>query len=513
MVGGRWTRLALAAVLSASAALRLLMCARGGQYFFGDEERYDRAVGLYLAVARGDWHGARAIIAMPEHALFTWVGALATALQNLAAHATPYGDWSHHPEYVGFTMWLGACALSLFSTLNILLVYRLARALRAGREEALWAALLMAASNTAFYYARHLLPYDCAISAALLALAVGLRSPVPWRAGACGALAACAYHLYNGYWYLVPVILAALWRAWREEPARARLAWSLGGGLVLGMGVPLAVGTLAGGGGYWATMQAFSRTVTQGLFAEGWSLPWAYLWESEGLLGAAVAACVAAALLREARAPAGLGVRIRTWLAVLGLGYGLLVLMSSGLGRFVVYARSVKPLVPFLCLAGGWALARLLARRPWLRVAVAAAVIACGAAHLAPHLARVFPREVEIGVLRRWGNPKHSLSVSGSLYIPLAMPVARPDLVLVNAQLLYPVRGYIGFPPGRTLLRVDNPLAYRPFQYEGHTPRERRILRSGDISIRLIELSDPGSVPDDLPVSLRYQNAERPSGR
>jgi len=56
--------------------------------------------------------------------------------------------------------------------------------------------------------------------------------------------------------------------------------------------------------------------------------------------------------------------------------------------------------------------------------------------------------------------------VAGSLYAPLALPVQRPDLVLVNAQLLYPVRDYIGYPAGLTLVSLEHPLSYLPFQYE-----------------------------------------------
>jgi hypothetical protein len=103
--------------------------------------------------------------------------------------------------------------------------------------------------------------------------------------------------------------------------------------------------------------------------------------------------------------------------------------------------------------------------------------------------------------------------MSGADYIPLSLPVARADLVLVSAQMLFPVRDYIGYPPGRTLLRIEHPFTYSPFQFEGHTPRQREVLRSEDISIRLIRLRDPGQTPDDLPASLRFQNRERPTGR
>jgi hypothetical protein len=512
MITARTCRLALSATLGVSAALRFAACLRGGQYFFGDEERYDRGVRLHQALAHGDWAGVRAVAAMPEHPLFAWVGAAVTAAQHLLAQATRFGDWGAHPEGIAFTMALGACVLSLFSTANILLAYRVARGLGADREEALWAALLMAGSNTSFYFSRHLLPYDCGIFACLLSLAVCLRAPAAWRAAAGGALAACSYLVYNGYWFLPAAEAAALLVAWRGQPRFRILAAAWAAGFALAVALVLGAGALAGGSAYWATMAAFSRSATQGLFAEGWSLPWAYLWESEGWAGAAAAGCVA---LAGAWAPwrgGPQGRRPLAWLAALGAGYGLLALMSSGLGHFVVYGRTVKALVPFACLAAGWAVRSLAAERNGARAAAAALIVAAGAVHIGPHLQRAYPREFEISVLRGWGNPKRSLSVSGSVYIPLAMPVNRPDLALVNAQFLYPIRGYIGFPAGETVLREENPLSYRPYQYEGFTPRERAVLRTCDISMRLIRLAGAAGVPDDLPAGLRYNSSERPSG-
>jgi hypothetical protein len=509
----RFSRWALLAIVAISAILRIILCERGGQFFFGDELRYDRVVRLYFAIANGNAHDVRETLAMPEHALFPWVGAIVMAAQHLLAQATPYGDWGRHPEFATFTMWIGACVLSLFSTLNVLFVHRLARVAGAGREEALWATLIMAASNTAFYYSRHLLPYDCALSFALAAMVVGLKAPTLGRAALCGFLAGCAYHVYNGYWFLPPVVALVYcghgWRGARRKPLFSMLI----AGLSLGLGLPLLVGTLAGGSHYWRTMVAFSGTVTQGSFAEGWSLPWAYLWSSEDWLGVAVVACILAAFADGWIAARPMERRVRIWLAATVTVYVLLVLASVVMEKFVVYGRTVKPLVPLFCLLAGWAVGGLVGGRRSLRWIGAAALAACALVHFAPHFARVFPRDVEITVLRNFGNPKRTLSMSGSIYIPLALPVTRGDLALANAQMIYPVRAFIGFPEGRTLFRIEHPLTYAPFQYEGHSPAERAMLRTQDISMRLISLSHPAQVQDDLPIPLRFQATDRSTGR
>jgi hypothetical protein len=499
----RWL---LPGVLAFSLALRVWLALDGGQYFFGDEGRYDRGIQLYLALISGNVTDLRAIIAQPEHALFAWVGAGLTAIQHLLAQFTPYGSWSNSGP-ASLTISLGAAALALFSALNLYLLYRLALALGADETEATWATLLMAASNTAFYYARHLLPYDCAITFALAALIVGLGRPTLARRLGAGVLIGLTYHVYNGYWYLVPVLWIAL------TLARRRLAFACAAGTVLALLLPVLAGIAAGGTRYLATTAAFSRSVTQGMFAEGWSLPWEYFWHAEGIFGLAVVAVFVGGIIHARREERPLPGRIAGIVLVGALAYGLLVLFSAGLERFVVYARTVKPFVPLFCLLGGWGLSRLVALRPTLRPLALAALALTVLLHFSPHFLRVFPRETEIAVLRSWGNPKRTLSVAGSIYIPLALPVSRPDLALVNAQLLYPVRAHRGFPAGRTVLAVGHALSYPPFQYESHTPRERALLRTHDISIRLIQLAAPASLPDDLPPAERFRPEDRPTGR
>ncbi len=508
------TRLFPAAILLGSFLLRLALALQGGRYYFGDEARYDRGVQLYRALAAGDASSLRDIVAMPEHALFSWVAAAITAVQRVISWFTPFSDWQQ-PANIASTMWVAAPVLSLFSTLNLFLGYRLARVAGASREEARWALLLLAAANTAFYYSRHLLPYDCALSATLGALVVGLGRPTGGRALACGLCGGLTYGLYNGYWFLVPVVwLVHTLACWRESPrARLRLALACAAGVLLSLSFPLVLGTLLGGRAYWAVMLDFSGTVKQGLFAEGWSLPWEYLWHSEGPVGPVLLLALLAALWQTHRASAPLPDRVRATLIALAVAYGLLVLLSTGLERFVVYGRTVKPFVPALCLLGAWALHCLLAPHPRLRPAVALLLVTGALAHFAPHFTLVFPREFKVAVYSQWGVPKRVNSLSGTLYAAAPGPITRPDLALANAQILYPIRAPIALPEGVTLLRADHPLAYLPYQYEGHTPRERALLRTTDLTMRLIQLARPETVPDHPPPDQLFGPLDFPSGR
>lgn len=496
----------IAALLLISFALRAFLAAQGGQHFFGDEHRFQIGTRLYLAVLNGDMSAIRQVLGAPEHALFPVITAGVTAAQHLLAQFTPYGDWSN-PAHVELTLWLGAIGMAAISTLNLWLVYRLATVLGGNPERALWTLALAAGTNVFLYQARHLLPYSAALAMFMGGMLVCWGSATARRALLGGALVGLSYHTYNGYWFLIPVAaLASAWW-WLNAERRWTLCGFMAGGLALGLVVPLAVGFACAGMSYWTTMRAFSQSVTQGLFAEGWSLPWEFFWQSEGplFLGVSVAVLIALVTRRPLPREAQLAI------GMLAASYGLLVLMSVGLARFVVYARTVLPLWLFVVLLGGWAIQSLVKTSWGKRVALLALGL-ISVSHFAPHFSRVFPREFEIAVLRHYGNPKHTLSVSGSLYIPLALPVARPDLAIVNAQLLYPVRAYLGFPSGKELIVLNHPLSYKPYQYESHTPHEREMLRTQDIRMKLIELADP-TLPNDLPFAHRYQNEDRPTGR
>ncbi len=505
-------RVLVCVLVAIAALLRFTLAALGGQQAYPDEERFYRGVRLYLGILHGETTGLREIAAAPEHTLFSPVAAVAVAGQHLLAQATPFGDF-RQPQNVEHTLWLGAAVLSLASALNIFWVHALARHAGATTSEAGWAAVLMTAASSGLLHARHLLPYPTALGFALAGLVVGLARPTLGRAAAAGFLAGIAYHIYNGYWFLVPTVWLAHTWWWQSAVQRHRLAGVAAAGAVFGVALPIAGGMAAGGSQYLAGLRAFSQTVTQGSFAEGWSLPWAYLWHAEGWLGAAVAALIVAAIARAFHRRDALPRHVVLWLGTLATMYGLLVLFSTGLQRFVVYGRTVVPMTPLLCLLGGWAAAHALSTRGAATIVAASAVLGLAALQMRPLFSLVFPRDFEVAVLRHYGNPKRALTFSGCVYIPLALPVTRPDLALVNAQSLYPLRAAVAPPRGATVLQLPHVLSHPVFQYEGHRPRERALLREDGVWMSLIRLSDPAHTPDHPPPELRFGPADRPSGR
>jgi len=501
-------RRGLLVLLVVSGAARMGLALSGGQYFFGDEHRYGIGVALYQAIRTGDMAAAGAHLLRPEHAAFSYVAMLVAAGQHGLAQFTPWGDWTQAaniPRTAGFA----AALLSLISVLNLWLVHRLARAAGAGETEAGWVVLLLAASNAFFYFSRHLVPYDAALAAALGGLVFAL-SPDRRDAWKSGALAATCYQLYNGYWFLVPLgfLFHLLARPDRAARVRASAAWLAGG---VGATVVLMLpGFGFGGAAYWDAMRGFSGSVTQGLFSEGWSFAGEYLWHAEGWLGAVAAVAAGYALFRATRPGADAG-RLRGWGWLLLGAYLLPVAASVGLQKFVVYGRTVRPLVPLVCLLAGYGLHRFTLSRPRWRPALAGLIILSALLNFAPHFRRVFPRDFAAQVERDYDVTKHWVSFTGTIYYQ-PDPTRRPDLAVVNAQYIYPVRDFLGYPAGLVMRAAEHPLAYPPYQYEGHAPRERRLLRAHPPVMLLVQLAHPETVPDHPPPEFTFQKTDRPDG-
>lgn len=499
-------------MLLAAAVVRVVLILQGGQFYFPDESRYSRGALIYLGLREGQPEQIRLMFSSPEHAGFTVLASLLVPVQHLLAHLTGHGDWSTPANFYA-SAHIAALLLGGFSVVTLWLIHRLALAAGASSREALFAALIAACTATLFYYARHLSPYDCSLALALAALIFAIdrtRPPRPFLAGAC--IAGC-YVIYNGYWFMVPVVGLALLLT-PAPSAREKiiplLRWCAGGLLVGALS--MLPGTLAAGREFWTSMGRFARLNSEGFPAEGWSLPWAYLWHTENALGIALLITIAAGLLLDVRRRA-VPPRVLLWLALLVATYACLLVVSTITGKFAIYGRTIRPLVPFLCLLGGYALNRLTERRPgWNRAAVA--IIGLGAVmNFLPHLQQIFPGDLRGRIEREIGVPKFALSFSGPMSMYLGSPVTRPDLALVNATQLFPLRDYVGDPAGVVLWETAHPLALECYQYEGNLPRDRVLFQRHGARMKLIRLADPAAVPAYPPPSMTTTPSYLATGR
>lgn len=451
----------LVVLLAVSYALRLALVAGGGQWFWADESRFVQAVDAVRLIAAGDLSGGlRSVAGTADHVGFKLLALLPAAVQVLA----------------GAPLALSAALLALVSTLNVALVYLVARRAGADGVEALGAALAMACSNTMFFWARHLMPYDTALAFGLLLVFVALNPAArPRDALVAGALAFAAFATYNGYW-----TLAALGCALHVLRALPDVRACVVRGLVIVVGFAACAAMLAGVA--WVTLdvdlvsswRGFAGTVTQGDFHDGHGVVAGSLWHAERAL-VVVWACAALAMPFAAVAGRVVAPRAWLWLACGCALLAALVVGSNLLERFVSYGRLARQAVPFFSLMTGYVLFGPWRHAARLRFAVplsAALLAGIAATNFAQPLRLTFPAEFvaqgRVLIASRGGDSARFAFVNAKF------PWPQPEPVLLAAD-------------ARVVLAAPHPLTFQPYLYEGFDRRQRAAYRAADLTMRLVE--------------------------
>jgi hypothetical protein len=483
----------LGVLLSAATVVRLVLVCRGGQYFDWDEYRYGFSTLMLERLRQGDAGGALDILfRYPEHPLFKAFGVAPAALQHLLGAGGRISDMRYPAGE-----WLPAFVFSLSSVCSIGLTYAVGGRAGASRQESLLAAFLMFASTSMLMHARHFFPYDLALALMMLALWCAL-SPRERAVDSlnAGMLAGAGFATYLGFWLLpIVVMLVHVWWRPARPVARLRRAALFGLGLVVVPGLLIAVSALRNRPLVQLT-RVFSRTVTSGDFAEGWSLPWAFFWHAEG--GVLLFVLAGTILALRHRSPRG----VRWAAAAIATCTGLAI-WSNVLHRFVVYDRLARQMWPFLCLAAAAGIANVQDGR-WLRGPRAGwlygALTALFIVNSWPLFTQRYPRDIIHEVIARYGadavafdtNLQHTVDSTSGLFFPSEPRGGAKRYVLVNARDLW-FRGEPAtrpLPPGRVIASWRHPRELRFLQYHGYTALQRAFVRSADVSMRLIDRSE-----------------------
>lgn len=471
-----WSRLTLA-TLAIALALRFLLAATGGQNYWPDEGRYQNASYAVDDFSKGELKaGALALVGTADHLFFKVV-----ALPMAWADAR-----------FGYSPVRTACAISLFSVGSLALLWTCARRMGASRREAWLAVFLGACANSLFYYSRHLFPYDVALCFCMASLAFSLGAGSLRQSLAAGLLSGLGFLTYNGYWIIggaVLVVHVLRARGLRVAVLRAGVAG-------LGLVVPLAAAVLAArllGSDLIASFKTFSGTVFQGDFGRGHAFVWQYLWSAEGavlLVWLAGAAYAAVCGWRR-----GLLERPLVWVAMAAALYASLVVAADVMKVFVVYGRTARAVVPFLCLAAAWSANDLWERgrfRDRTAFGILALVGLAAAANMAAPLRIVFDRQfiaMATSVIRA--------TPIGSFHIENARHLRPGEMTDDDSD------------PGTPLLYRHHPLQFRPYLFEGFNEAQRKYLNGRDIGMKLSwkPIAPPprlGGYPGPLRMRVRF---------
>jgi hypothetical protein len=167
--------------------------------------------------------------------------------------------------------WLGTIPTTLFSTLGIFLVYRLALAWRWPSETALAAAFLYAVHWLPFGYGATLFPRPISTAFLLGAFLLGSRAPLGlWRASMAGVLVAAAFATrWSEAAALLPL---AAWTWWRERNGRAAAA--VVGGFLLGALLFVGVTDALTWGAPFSSLKEYVREMSAASFFASTDEPW-----------------------------------------------------------------------------------------------------------------------------------------------------------------------------------------------------------------------------------------------
>jgi hypothetical protein len=460
-----------------SSILRWVLIVRGGQFFLPDENRYGIAQDTMVFLLEGKI----------KTALLTLLEELAHVGFKVAALIPALFE-----NRFKTTLALPAIFLSLFSILNLLLIWKIAKASNAPPRVANYALIIAASSQVLMYYSRHLFPYDQAMFFGLLALYLTLQySPTRRILYLSGFLSFLCFVTYNGYWSIAAyAIIVNLFHGEKEKNWMFRRSIYLGLGILTPISILFMVCILIGKD-IFGDYGVYLQKITQGNFGNGWSLPFHYFWDTEHGLLLVIGFFTIHALFQLARQ--------RNKLLLIGFGgiifvYLCLVIPSNITHTFVVYARTARQLLPFLILTSAYGLYNLYVWKPrgrWLANFVIAVMLLQAAWNYQLAYKIIFPREF----IKEFQIQYPDFHISEKMmrfYAPLICQ--DQGILAINLHYIYNAPQSISPFQGAVLMRATHPVSYLPYQYDGYTFEQRNSFRNENIEMVFIKLDSSSQV-------------------
>jgi hypothetical protein len=451
---------AVIGILLVSLALRWVLIIRGGQYYISDETRYEVSRNAARFLLQSQFGEAlRQFTISPEHLGFKVIGIIPALLEQV----------------VGASLVLPTIFFSVFSVLNLYLIFLLSQRVSASSNEALYALLVASSCLSLLYYSRHLFPYDMAMSFGLLALYVALaRNQTVKNSLACGGLSFLCFITYNGYWSLAAfVMLANILINSKKITQILQKAIFTSVGFITPFAL-LVISMLPSGTNMILAYRLFARSITQGSFEEGWSLPFEYFWHTEHTVILILGALSVKAIISQYNHPRQ---DTKLWLAGILFIYLCLFISSDILRYFVVYGRFARQMIPFLSLLSAQGLAqienRLVSGRQ-ISIAVFTIIFIPAIWNYTYSYNLSYPREFVAEAQARF--PKFEFSSK-------RLAFGAPVLCQNNGYIMESAKYYVTPPEsipqvqGQLLLSALHPENFLPYQYDGDSPPTRKVFQ------------------------------------
>lgn len=478
----------VSAILFVSLLLRWLLVLRGGQYYFSDEGRYETSRAFAESMLQGIFTMAFSqFFIAPEHLGFKVIGIIPAFVE----------------QFTRESLAIPALFFSLFSTLNLYLIYKISQRTGATERESLIALILAASSMSLLYYSRHLMPYDTAMTFGLLAIYTALAERPTFKTSlACGALAFACFITYNGYWSLAALgMLIHAFRGNSKIGELIRKASLTAAGFVFPALLLFFLALLAGTN-LLTEYRVFSTTVSQGSFDEGWSLPFEYFWHTEYIVFIVLIALSVFAGIHAFKRRDGFPI---LWAGGIIFLYLCLVIPSVFLHSFVVYGRLARQMIPFLILLAAIGIVNLersyASGRNVTRIVLAIVLI---------HAVWNYKTSYELSYPREFAQQAQA-QYPDFEFSEKRHTFGAPTLCQNNGFIIENVKYFVTPPEpnplvqGQHLLSAPHPVNFLPYQYEGYTYEQRQALRELQIEMKFYK-ADSEFMSDSNPTWTEMKN-------
>jgi hypothetical protein len=481
-----------------SLSVRVYASFLGGQFFIVDELRY--RAGHHLLSFISDLNINDAIIYIlnnPAHTFFIFFASFFELIRYVIIHL--FINSSVPPHELNITtigISYSASLNSLFSSINIILIYSIVRSFGGSKVQALIASFFLLLSITNFYFSRHLVPYDIALTLSLTSFYFSsLGNKGSLYQFTCGMFAGISTLTYFGYWPLS--LIAWIVCICRSKTKTLKLFFwcSLGGLtpllLLQSLGYMVGLNYLRN---VWEFVLA-TESNQMGDPNSGIEVFFDYMWKTDNILFLFMLFFSGLSFF-YIKFSYKFNLNHRSF----GLFTSVLILsilfyLSQVEGNFVLYGRTVKMAIPFLCIACSYPLFVFLkiSKIQIISRFVLVSFLILLIFSILNHnkvLNIVYPQNFREEAQKISNKFEEVSTFTGKSVHKLERRDPHAPYSLVNAQWLVPplTETVQNIPKGKLLLKSLHPYsAFPPYLFLHYNNEERTIIQKKNLEMLFIQ--------------------------